>query len=166
MQAPTPILNQQITIDPLTITLLGGMIVTVISALVTGTVAIITAIRLGTVKEQQQVAAARLDTVSKDTEAIKGHVNSEKTAADGRLNTLQKENAMLREMLADKKATADLLAQATASRVRGGDTPAAQPAVTDAAVVESLQQIDVNTAAIEKNTAHTEQSVRELKDHP
>jgi len=102
------------SVDPLTITLLGGMIVTVIGALVTGIVSIITAVHMTAVRAQQAVNTASLLTVAKDAEAIKGHVNSEKTAADGREATLQRENALLREMIADKTRSAQLLAQATA----------------------------------------------------
>jgi len=49
--------------------------------------------------------------------AIAGHVNSEKTAADGREIALRRENDLLREINADQKASAALLAQASATRV-------------------------------------------------
>jgi hypothetical protein len=106
----------QRSFDPVTITIIGGQIVLIIGAIVTGILAVITHLRMTSVKEQQQVTVTRLDTVAADTEAIKGHVNSEKTAAEGRLAALQKENDLLREMLTDKKATAALLAQAVATK--------------------------------------------------
>lgn len=127
------------------ITLLGGMIVTVIAALAAAVVSVINAMRLGDVKQRQDAEVARIDTVSKDTEAIKGHVNSEKTAAEGRQRLLENENLLLKEMLADKRLTASLLAQAAASRSR--EAGAATQSSAD-----SLQKIDDNTAAIAVNT--------------
>lgn len=82
----------------------------VIGAIATAAVTIIRA--LGEVRHEQRSNAVRVDSIAKDTEAIKGHVNSEKTAADGRLAAKEQEIQLLREMLADKKVTAALLAQA------------------------------------------------------
>jgi len=135
-------------VDPVTITLIGGMVVTVIGAIVTGTVSIITALRVSVVAQQQSTTTTRVDAIAQDTEAIKGHVNSEKTASDGREAALRQEVALLREMLADKKATAGLLAQAVASRSRGGGGDTAPAIATD----DTLVSIEQNTAAIERNT--------------
>ena len=100
--------------EPVTITLVGGMIVTIIGSIVTGVVTVITALRVVTVVKQQDIASSNLLTVAKDTETIKGHVNSEKTAAQGREETLRMENALLREQLAQENITKRLLAQAAA----------------------------------------------------
>ena len=54
------------------------------------------------------------------TEVVVGHVNSESTRAQGQIAALQKENDILREVLADKRKTAEMLAQAAAGR--GGQT--------------------------------------------
>lgn len=124
-------------IDPMTVTIVGGMIVTIITAIVTGVVSIITAMRVTQVGAQGAQTASQLVSVAKDTETIKGHVNSEKTAATGREHALQQENRLLREMIADKSVTASLLAQAAAGRsasratdaapLGGGATPAPIP---------------------------------------
>jgi len=100
--------------EPLTITLIGGMIVTVIGSIVTGIVAVITALRVTVVSRQQELTRGDLLTVAKDTETIKGHVNSEKTAAEGRETALKMENLLLREQLAQENVTKRLLAQAAA----------------------------------------------------
>jgi len=100
--------------EPLTITLIGGMIVTVIGTIVTGIVTIITALRVTTVTKQQDAAVGALLVVQKDTETIKGHVNSEKTASEGREAQQRMEIQLLREQLADEKVTRRLLAQASA----------------------------------------------------
>jgi len=114
-------------IDPVTITLVGGMLVTIIGTIVTGVVTIINAIRIAAVGTQQVTDGNRLVAVAKDTEAIKGHVNSEKTAATGREAALQQENRLLREMLADKAITTSLLAQAAAARGPSRSTDVASP---------------------------------------
>ncbi len=101
--------------SPLMITLVTGLIVTVISAIVGGIVAVITALRVTAVKDVQASTAQTILDVAKNTEAIKGHVNSERTAAEGRELMLRRENELLREMIADKRVTAALLAQAVAS---------------------------------------------------
>lgn len=136
-------------LDPVVITLIGGMIVTVISAIVTGIVTVITALRQGE-------NSRKIDGVAKDTEAIKGHVNSEKTASEGRESALRQEIVTLREMVADHKTAAALLAQAASSRMR---ELSAEPAISQ----RSLLNIDANTAAIEKNTARTVETVQDLK---
>jgi hypothetical protein len=113
------------------ITLISGAIATVIGA---AGAAIVTVIRaLAEIKLQQAATAARqienaavITSVAKDTEAIKGHVNSEKTASDGREAALRAENDMLRQIIAEKKATADLLAQA-AAQVLGVPAPVIPP---------------------------------------
>jgi len=101
--------------SPLMITLIGGLIVTVIGATVSGIVAVITALRVTAVKGVQDIITPAILDVAKDTATIKGHVNSERTAAEGREASLRRENELLREMLADKKVTAQLLAQAVAT---------------------------------------------------
>lgn len=112
-----------VTFDPVTITLIGGMIVTIIGTLATAIVSIITALRVAGVKTDQATTAAQLFTVAKDTEAIKGHVNSEKTASEERESALKSENAMLRELVAHEKTSAGLLAQAAAQAL-GSTVPA------------------------------------------
>lgn len=126
------------------VTLVTGQLLLIIAAIVSGVVQIITHLRVTDIKTQQAANTDQITTVAKDTEAIKGHVNSEKTAADGRELALQQQVVILREMLADKKATAALLAQAVATRGRGPDlttaiAPSADPAVLD--------RIESNTAA-------------------
>jgi hypothetical protein len=93
-------------IDATTVTVIGGIILSIITALVTGVISVITALR----------ASSKIDPIAKDVEAIKGHVNSEKTASDGREVALRQEAALLREMLTDKNKTAALLAQAAAQQ--------------------------------------------------
>jgi hypothetical protein len=110
------------SLDTATITVIGATTVLVIGAIVTGAVTIIRT--LGEVRTKQTETADQLLAVAKDTEAIKGHVNSEKTAADGREMALRQENTLLRQQNTDQKATADLLAQAAAQRIRGDDTVA------------------------------------------
>ena len=83
----------------------------VIAALSTAVVLIIGAFFAGLVSV---ITAWR--TIAGKVSAIEGHVNSEKTASEGRENALRQENALLREIIADKKATAGLLAQAAATR--------------------------------------------------
>lgn len=93
-----------------------------------------------------------------DTKVILGHVNSEKTAAEGRELALKAENKLLRETLVDLRATAALLAQASAMRTRdiaGAIAALPIPAVAPDAVVESLHKIDSNTAVIAENTSKT-----------
>ena len=109
--------------DPTTLTLVGGLSVTIIAALAAAIVSVINALRIADVMVKQDADSVRMDTVSKDTEAIKGHVNSEKTAAAGREDALRKENELLREIIADKKSTAGLLAQAAAQRGRDSAPP-------------------------------------------
>lgn len=170
---PTSISALQL--DAATITVIGGMIVTIITALVTGIVTIITALRVGNVATQQAVSTVRIDAMAKDTEAIKGHVNSEKTEAEGEKRMLKRENDLLRESLARAEQRAALLAQAASNvpAMRAVVDAAAMPATiftaTPAAThlsaeAEVLHNIDKNTAATEKNTANTDAAVRELKE--
>jgi hypothetical protein len=102
----------------------GGAIL--ISAVFAGIVSVITAWR----------------TIVQKVTAIEGHVNSEKTAGEGRENTLKRENELLREMLADRKLTAALLAQA-----------ASHPGAQRGEVLDK----------IETNTADTAEGVHSLK---
>jgi hypothetical protein len=95
--------------------------VAIIAAISAAAVAIISA--LNGVRAKQDIDSAQLITVAKDAEAIKGHVNSERTASDGVIKALRAEIQLLRDMIADKKTTADLLAQAVVQRGREGDTP-------------------------------------------
>ena len=97
--------NQAVGLDTVTVTLIGGLVITIIGVIVNGVIQILTALRV----------TNQIQTVAKDTEAIKGHVNSEKTASEGKQALLENENKLLREMLADKKMTASLLAQAAAT---------------------------------------------------
>lgn len=148
--------------DPTTITLIGGQILTVIAALAAAVVAIINALRTNDLKKQQDTNIQRLDTVAKDTEAIKGHVNSEKTASEGRERLLENENKLLKQIIDDKKMTAGLLAQAVAQRGRGADPgPGAAAAhAIDPVVLESIEANTAETAAAAvataANTAHAE----------
>jgi hypothetical protein len=103
-------------VDPMTITVVGGMVVTVITAIATAAVSIITSLRVSAVAKQQASDTSQLNTVRASTEAIEGHVNSEKTAANGREALLQTENRLLREMLTHETSTAALLAQAASVR--------------------------------------------------
>lgn len=80
-------------------------------------------------------------TIAQKVTAIEGHVNSERTELVGKNTALQKENDLLREIIADKKQTAALLAQAASH-------PAAQSTVLD---------------HIETNTAATADGVQSLK---
>lgn len=125
-----------------------------------------------------------LASLKEKVDKIEGHVNSEKTAAEGREAALRKENALLREIMADKKETAALLAQAVATQpvavvLPVSAAPAAPaPARTTelavlkkteqntAATAESAAQTADNTAKTEANTAKTEAVVQELKDKP
>lgn len=149
-------------VDPTTITLIGGQILTVIAALAAAVVAIINALRMTDMKKQQEANTNQIVTVAKDTEAIKGHVNSEKTASEGRERLLENENKMLKEMISDKKMTASLLAQAQAQRGRGADPgPGASAAsALDPVVLESIEANTAETAAAAAataaNTAHAE----------
>jgi hypothetical protein len=113
------------------LTLVAGLIASLIGTLATAVVQVVTAFRVTAVKQATDLNASTLLVVAKDTEAIKGHVNSEKTAAEGKLNTAMRENELLREMLADRKATAALLAQAVAvsGAVGGALTVVPAPAV-------------------------------------
>jgi len=97
--------------DPVVIAMIGTQLCLVIAAIVQGTLSILA-------RSDRKDAAARLDTVAKDTEAIKGHVNSEKTASDGREHAKDIEIALLRESLTHEKSNAALLAQAVATRAR------------------------------------------------
>jgi hypothetical protein len=121
--------------SPLMITLISGLIVTVIGATVSGIVAVITALRVTAVKEVQNLITPAILDVAKNTETIKGHVNSERTAAEGRELALRRENELLREMLADKKVTAQLLAQAVATAASAAAGASATTATTAPIVV-------------------------------
>ena len=133
-------------IDPTTITLIGGMVVTVITALVSGVVTIIVAIKVNHIGNQQTAASSQLVTVARDTESIKGHVNSEKTAAIGREEKLQQENRMLREMLADKTAA---LQQAQAPPPRPGRSTDPPPAPIPVHVVNEAPLVVTTPSASE-----------------
>lgn len=77
-------------------------------------------------KKVEKVSATA-DEIKTKAEVIVGHVNSEKTAAEGRQAKLEAENVLLRQIIAEKKETAVLLAQATASAPR----PLSEPGLTD-----------------------------------
>ncbi len=121
----------RISVDPVTITLVGGMIVTIIGSIVTGVVTIITAMRVSSAMVKQAETATKVDALGKDTEAIKGHVNSEKTAAEGREAALRQRIELLQEIIADKKATAGLLAQAVAQALPSSSVVAQINGLTD-----------------------------------
>lgn len=125
----------------------AGQIITIVTVFIAGVIQIINLLRTNELKRQQEASVVKIDTVAKDTEAIKGHVNSEKTAAEGRQRLLENENQLLRTMVADKKETAALLAQASATRQR---ETVASP--TTPAVDATLEKIEANTAAIDENT--------------
>lgn len=152
--------NTAASLDSTTIILIGGQIVLVLGAVVTGIIAIITHLRVGAVSTQQAATTDKLNTVAASTEAIKGHVNSEKTAAEGRETALAQENRLLREMLADAKSTAGLLAQAkVVGDVRPPlplvtvSAPPAPPApMEQKAEVENTKAVKANTAAVKENT--------------
>ena len=80
------------------ITSLGTLIIAVISAIGAAAVLIIRALHDVT------VTAGKIEVA----------VNSEKTASNAMIESLRKENALLREVITDKKATAQLLAQSVA----------------------------------------------------
>lgn len=67
--------------------------------------------------------AQAIAAVDSKAEVITGHVNSAATAAAAKIDALQRELEQLREMLADKKETAALLAQAAASTIKPDETP-------------------------------------------
>jgi len=114
--------------SPVTLTLVGGLIVTVITAIAGAIVSIITAIRVTAVQSLTATNTSTVLEVAKSTAKIEGHVNSEKTASEGREHALRKENDLLREMLAERKSTAALLAQSTAiSSGAGAATPPTPP---------------------------------------
>lgn len=154
------------TMDPNMIILLGGQVLAIIAALAAAGVAIINALRTKDLKQQQDVNVSRLNVVAADTEAIKGHVNSEKTASEGRERLLENENKMLKEMIADKRMTASLLAQASAQRGREA-AAAAAPAPIDPQVLDSIDKntadTAANTAKTEANTAQTDAKIDALK---
>jgi len=106
----------EISIPVLTV-LIGG-VVTIIGAAAAAGVTIIKAL---------SELRRELVTVSRDTEAIKGHVNSEKTASDGRELALKREIELLREVNNGLKQAAALLAQAAASRTREDPTGVITP---------------------------------------
>lgn len=169
-----PVAPASYGIDPVTVTLIGGMVVTVIGAIVTGIVTVITALRVSDVNARQSENALKIDTMVKDTEAIKGHVNSEKTEANGVLRLHLREIELLKESLQRSEQRAALLAQAAIQRIREAPVAGEAPAVLTGELVEkSLVKIDENTAAIKENTARseessarTEQNVQDLKDRP
>jgi hypothetical protein len=109
------------------VTLLAGLIVSVIGSLAAAVVSIITALRVGAVKEQASANTGTILELAKSTAKIEGHVNSEKTAAEGREYALRVENTLLRERIVEHQQTAALLAQATANRRR----PSLEPLIED-----------------------------------
>jgi hypothetical protein len=86
----------------------GSAVSIVIAAFVAGLVSLIT-----TMTTAWRTLAGKVN-------SIEGHVNSEKTASEGRERAKDMEIALLREIIADKKASAGLLAQAAAIRTREG----------------------------------------------
>lgn len=92
------------------ITAIGGQIVNIIVA-------------SKTTRKVEKVEAT-LEEVKTKAEVIVGHVNSEKTAAQGREATLEAENVLLRQIIAEKKETAMLLAQAVATTQPAAPAPA------------------------------------------
>lgn len=131
---PIPVLTVPMDLSATSVGLIVGAIVAIIGAIAAGMVTVITAWR----------------TVAGKVSAIEGHVNSEKTASEGRELALKSENALLREMLNDHRQRAALLAQAASTATIAA---AGVPGLVTPTVVDSLTQIDANTAAIEKNTA-------------
>jgi hypothetical protein len=126
--------------DPVSITLVGGVLVSIITTIGGVIVSVITALHVRQIAGRQVENASAIGQMARDTEAIKGHVNSEKTAADGREMTLRRENDLLREMVANANAAAGLLAQAAATRSR------LEPFSAPAAAAASLENIETNTA--------------------
>jgi hypothetical protein len=103
--------------DPVVIAMIGTQLCLIIAAIVQGTLSILA-------RSDRREAAQKMDSLSKDTEAIKGHVNSEKTASDGREAAARLEIGLLRDQLAHERTNAGLLAHAVATRGRGSDAPA------------------------------------------
>lgn len=113
--------------SPLMLTLMAGLLVTLITTLAGAIVTVITALRVSKVKDMAAGQAGTMLTVERNTEAIKGHVNGERTITDNKIATLQTENALLREMLSDQKVTALLLAQAAALHHKPGAALVPEP---------------------------------------
>lgn len=101
---------------------ISNIIGVVIGAIVTITMGII-AYKTVLLNKRIDAQTDKIDLTLRKTEVIEGHVNSEKTAAAGKIETLEKENSLLREMMADKKETAALLAQAAATKQELKDKP-------------------------------------------
>jgi hypothetical protein len=80
------------------LTAIGTLLVAVVGAVAAGAVLIIKA----------------MHEVSVTTGKIEVAVNSEKTASNAMIASLRNENALLRDVISDKKATAQLLAQSVA----------------------------------------------------
>jgi hypothetical protein len=109
---------------------LGAVIVNIIVALRTG--------------KQLEVVNAKADVIT-------GHVNSASDRAAAQIAVLQREVSLMRAVIAEKRETAALLAQAV---TLGPPTPHLPPGPS---VEASLRAIDANTDATAKNTARSEE---------
>lgn len=116
------------------VTILGGVIVNIVSAM-------------------RQESKAALDKIEAKTEVIAGRVDGAATASVAKIEGLQKEMALLRETVADQKQVAAVLAaQSTGSQ--------AAPVAPSSAVVESLGNIESHT---EKTAAGVEKLAEKKK---
>ena len=136
--------------DPLVIGMVGGQAILIIGAIGSAVALILNRATVRELKEQAQMNSANIVTVRADTEAIKGHVNSEKTAAEGRELALRQENVLLREMITEKKLTAQLLAQAVATRGRAPDGSRTSDTPAKVEVVNTPEVVVTNTPLLVK----------------
>lgn len=103
--------------DPATIAAISASALTIIAAIVSGTIAIIGAIG-GLKKEQATIATAQTDKINKlttTTEIIQGHVNSAASAANAKIDALERSVVSLTAQIADHRQEAALLAQSIAT---------------------------------------------------
>lgn len=122
---------------------------TLIAGFAAAIVSIIVALRTG--RSLQENTAVTQATFT-EAKVISGHVNSKETKLSEQIISLERENKILREVIADKAATAALLAQAASSTAPPQARAARRTDAADAPVAQ-LAQIEANTAEIAANTA-------------
>lgn len=156
-----------ITITPSDVTATLVALAALVAALGTAISNIITARSITRKVEAVSVAVAEVD---KETKVITGHVNSAASKAAEKIDALQAEVKRMREEITEKKQEAALVAQSVAAaRIHQPvPTPASVPGIDTKITVDKtqdhLEKIEVNTKAIEQNTASTEAKVDNLKD--
>jgi seryl-tRNA synthetase len=106
--------------------------------------------------------AGKIEEVKTQAEVIKSSVDGAAHQQKSENDVLRAELKILRELLADKTASADKLAQAAATAL-AAPPAAVAPVIPPAAAEHSLVSIDDNTKAIERNTAKTDATVQEIQ---